>query len=60
MNTKSGQARPGTRTARSGLPLVCAGGVSEAAAFRTALEIGYAGVQMGTRFIATTELRRAS
>ena len=38
-----------------GLPLVCAGGVSDAASFRAALAIGYAGVQMGTRFIATTE-----
>ncbi|MCU1347759.1 MAG: putative oxidoreductase [Acidobacteria bacterium] len=38
-----------------GLPLVCAGGVSDAATFRAALALGYAGVQMGTRFIATTE-----
>jgi nitronate monooxygenase len=38
-----------------GLPVVCAGGVSDAATFRNALAIGYAGVQMGTRFIATTE-----
>jgi nitronate monooxygenase len=38
-----------------GVPLVCAGGVSNAAGFRAALDIGYAGVQMGTRFIATTE-----
>lgn len=38
-----------------GLPVVCAGGVSDAATFRNALSIGYAGVQMGTRFIATTE-----
>jgi nitronate monooxygenase len=38
-----------------GLPLVCAGGVSEARGFRAALDIGYAGVQIGTRFIATTE-----
>jgi nitronate monooxygenase len=38
-----------------GLPLVCAGGVSDAASFRAALSIGYAGVQMGTRFIATAE-----
>ncbi|MGA7614536.1 MAG: nitronate monooxygenase [Thermoanaerobaculia bacterium] len=38
-----------------GLPLVCAGGVADGATFRNALEIGYAGVQMGTRFIATTE-----
>ncbi len=38
-----------------GVPLVCAGGVGGPARFREALEIGYAGVQMGTRFIATTE-----
>lgn len=38
-----------------GLPVVCAGGVSDAETFRAALSIGYAGVQMGTRFIATTE-----
>jgi nitronate monooxygenase len=38
-----------------GLPLVCAGGVSDAITFRAALDIGYAGVQMGTRLIATTE-----
>ena len=38
-----------------GLPLVCAGGVGDAADFVAALELGYAGVQMGTRFIATTE-----
>lgn len=38
-----------------GLPVICAGGVSDAATFRNALAIGYAGVQMGTRFIATTE-----
>lgn len=38
-----------------GMPLVCAGGVADAATFRSALAIGYAGVQMGTRFIATTE-----
>ena len=38
-----------------GLPLVCAGGVADAEGFRSALEIGYVGVQIGTRFIATTE-----
>jgi nitronate monooxygenase len=38
-----------------GLPLVCAGGVGEEADFVAALKMGYAGVQMGTRFIATTE-----
>lgn len=38
-----------------GLPLVCAGGVGEARDFAAALKMGYAGVQLGTRFIATTE-----
>ncbi|MFT3768301.1 MAG: nitronate monooxygenase [Minicystis sp.] len=40
-----------------GVPLVCAGGIGDEAAFTKALAIGYAGVQMGTRFIATTECR---
>jgi nitronate monooxygenase len=38
-----------------GLPLICAGGVGDAAHFRRTLDMGYAGVQMGTRFIATVE-----
>ncbi|HZF13672.1 MAG TPA: nitronate monooxygenase [Thermoanaerobaculia bacterium] len=38
-----------------GVPVVCAGGVGDEAAFVAALRMGYAGVQMGTRFIATTE-----
>ncbi len=38
-----------------GLPVVCAGGVGDERAFARALEMGYEGVQMGTRFIATTE-----
>lgn len=40
-----------------GLPLVCAGGVGDERAFARALELGYDGVQMGTRFIATPECR---
>lgn len=40
-----------------GVPLVCAGGVGDERAFAAALRIGYAGVQMGTRFIATDECR---
>ena len=38
-----------------GLPVVCAGGVGDANAFVDALRTGYAGVQCGTRFIATRE-----
>ncbi|MBI4511639.1 MAG: nitronate monooxygenase [Deltaproteobacteria bacterium] len=37
------------------VPLVCAGGIGDERAFIEALSMGYAGVQMGTRFIATTE-----
>ena len=38
-----------------GLPLICAGGVGSEVELNRAMEIGYDGVQMGTRFIATTE-----
>jgi nitronate monooxygenase len=38
-----------------GVPLVGAGGISTPQDFVEALDAGYAGVQMGTRFIATTE-----
>ena len=38
-----------------GVPLICAGGIGAPEDFREALEMGYAGVQMGTRFIATPE-----
>lgn len=38
-----------------GVPLVCAGGVGGPEGFREMLELGYAGVQIGTRFIATEE-----
>ena len=38
-----------------GLPMVCAGGVGTAREFSDALSMGYAAVQMGTRFIATEE-----
>ena len=37
------------------VPLVCAGGIGDAAGFAAALRLGYAGAQLGTRFIATTE-----
>lgn len=40
-----------------GVPLVLAGGVGAPAHFARALAMGYAGVQMGTRFIATAECR---
>ena len=62
VNRRAG-GHPGDRTARSlldelhdlGLPIVCAGGVGSEADFADALGLGYAGVQMGTRFIATPE-----
>ncbi len=38
-----------------GVPLVCAGGVGDGPAYRRARELGYDGVQIGTRLIATTE-----
>jgi nitronate monooxygenase len=38
-----------------GLPVVCAGGIGDGAAFAAALRLGYDGVQIGTRLIATTE-----
>lgn len=38
-----------------GLPLVCAGGVGTPAEFVHALRLGYDGVQIGTRLIATDE-----
>lgn len=37
------------------LPMICAGGISTPTDFKHALELGYAGIQMGTRFIASTE-----
>ncbi len=38
-----------------GLPLICAGGIGNTTDFNHALDLGYAGVQMGTRFLATKE-----
>jgi nitronate monooxygenase len=38
-----------------GVPVVCAGGIGDEEDFVRALQLGYAGVQMGTRFIATAE-----
>lgn len=40
-----------------GVPLVCAGGVGSPTEFREMLDIGYEGVQLGTRFIATEECK---
>lgn len=38
-----------------GVPLIAAGGIGNENDFKRALEIGYDGIQMGTRFIATFE-----
>lgn len=38
-----------------GVPLVCAGGVGNETQFVEALQMGYAGTQLGTRFLATEE-----
>jgi nitronate monooxygenase len=38
-----------------GKPLICAGGVGNSTEFSRVLNMGYAGVQMGTRFIASEE-----
>ena len=40
-----------------GIPLVCAGGIGDADDFQKALDMGYAGVQLGTRFLATHECK---
>jgi nitronate monooxygenase len=40
-----------------GRPLICAGGIGDERAFADALTLGYAGAQLGTRFIATAECR---
>ena len=39
------------------LPMVQAGGVGDADGLRAALELGYAGAQLGTRFLATHEAK---
>jgi len=39
------------------VPVVCAGGIGTEEGFVEALRMGYDGVQMGTRFIATTQCR---
>jgi nitronate monooxygenase len=43
-----------------GVPLVCAGGIGNAQGFVEALRLGYAGAQLGTRFIATEECHASS
>jgi nitronate monooxygenase len=40
-----------------GLPVVCAGGIGNEGDFARVLGMGYAGAQLGTRFIATPECR---
>ncbi len=37
------------------LPIICAGGVGDAITYQEVLKMGYQGVQMGTRFIASKE-----
>ena len=37
------------------LPLVCAGGIGNVNDYRDVMQLGYQGVQMGTRFIASVE-----
>jgi len=62
VNVRAG-GHAGPRTAASlfdelgdlGVPVVCAGGIGTANDFVEALRMGYAGVQVGTRFIATPE-----
>ena len=39
------------------IPLICAGGIGNKADFQKALDMGYAGVQLGTRFLATHECK---
>ncbi len=64
VNRRAG-GHAGARTAEAllaelapfGLPVLCAGGIGDAAGFADALKLGYAGVQCGTRFIATPECR---
>jgi NAD(P)H-dependent flavin oxidoreductase YrpB (nitropropane dioxygenase family) len=43
-----------------GLPVVCAGGIGAADEFAAVLQMGYAGAQLGTRFIATVECRASA
>jgi len=62
VNNRAG-GHAGTRSAEQllddigplGKPLVCAGGIGEPDQFAAALRMGYAGAQLGTRFIASNE-----
>ena len=62
VNNRAG-GHSGTRSAQAlfdelsnlQLPLICAGGIATPAEYQQAQMIGYAGVQMGTRFIASAE-----
>ena len=64
VNNRAG-GHAGTKDARTlfaelrelNVPLICAGGIGAAGDFVEAMGLGYAGVQMGTRFIATAECR---
>ncbi len=38
-----------------GKPVICAGGIGDSHGLKTALDTGYAGVQLGSRFIASDE-----
>ncbi|MFT6807534.1 MAG: nitronate monooxygenase [Saprospiraceae bacterium] len=40
-----------------GMPLICAGGIGDKSDYQKALDLGYAGVQIGTRFLATHECK---
>ncbi len=64
VNQRAG-GHAGTRDARAlldelapfGVPVLCAGGIGSGEEFAAALRMGYAGAQLGTRFIATPECR---
>ena len=64
VNDRAG-GHAGTRSAEAlleellplGLPIVCAGGIGNEDDFARVLRMGYAGAQLGTRFIATPECR---
>ena len=40
-----------------GIPLICAGGIGNTEDYKQAIKMGYAGVQLGTRFLAITECK---